>query len=44
MCQKLVVVVENFVQEGRKFSSLRTIGRFGGERQDKATVAAELAI
>jgi len=28
-CKKLGVVVENFAQEGRKFSCLRTIGRYG---------------
>jgi len=26
-CKKLGVVVENFAQEGRKFSCVRTIGR-----------------
>jgi len=37
--QKTGVVVENFAQEGWKFSSLRTIGRYGG-CEDKATAAA----
>ena len=31
-CKKLGVVVENYAQEERKFSTLRTIGRYDGGR------------
>jgi len=31
-CKKLGVIVENFAQEWRKFSSLRTIGCYGRDR------------
>jgi len=40
----LGIVVENFVQEGRKFISNSPYDREVQQRQDKVTVAAELPI
>jgi len=42
-CKKLGVVVEYFAQEGRKFSCLRTIGRYGESRTGGGGVADRLA-
>ena len=42
-CKKLGVVVEYFAKEGRKFSCLRTIGRYGEGRTGGGGVANRLA-
>jgi len=43
-CKKLGVVIDNFAQEGRKFSCLRTIGRYGGGRSCRYARQRALAI